>query len=668
MKNNAIPSSPKPRYLTKTRFKLAMECPTKLFYTGKDKVYANQKLDDSFLESLAEGGFQVGELAKCYFPGGHEIKTLDSEQAIQETNKLLQSDEVVIYEAAIRYEQLFIRADILIKKGSQIELVEVKAKSYDLAKDGDFIGSQGGIISKWEPYLLDAAFQKHVASRAFPKFTIRASLMLADKTVPCPTDGLNQKFKIIKESGNRKGATLITALSASELSEKILRIVNVDAVCKKLYDEPMQVANGPSTFFERIAWMAEHYARDEKINTPPSTVCAKCEFRAIAEDEAEGKKDGFRECWTRAFNWGPTEFKTPNVLDIWNFRGKSKLIAERRVTMADVTKEDIKPKPDKKPGISASERQWLQVEKTQKNDTSIWFDKSELRNEMRSWTFPLHFIDFETSRIAIPFNKGRHPYEIIAFQFSHHVMHSDGRVEHKGQYLNTKPGEFPNYDFMRALKQELENDEGSIFRYAPHENSTLVAIYKQLAADTKPPADAQSLKMFIQLITTSTKDFAEQWQGKRSMIDLWELVKRFYYAPDTNGSNSIKDVLPAVLAHSKFLQDQYSKPVYGAEGGIASKNFKNQIWIKLVDGHLIDPYKQLPKMFQDVSSRDFQKLSDLDDELAEGGAAMTAYARLQFEDVPDAARREIESALLRYCELDTLAMIMIYQAWVELAA
>jgi hypothetical protein len=247
-------------------------------------------------------------------------------------------------------------------------------------------------------------------------------------------------------------------------------------------------------------------------------------------------------------------------------------------------------------------------------------------------------------------------------------VHLDGRVEHKGQYLNTKPGEFPNFDFVRALKQELEDDEGSIFRYAPHENSTLAAIYKQLATDPKPPADAQSLKTFIKLITTSIKDSTEQWQGKRSMIDLWELVKRFYYAPDTNGSNSIKQVLPAILAHSKFLQDRYSKPIYGAVSGITSKNFKNQIWIKFNDGQLIDPYKLLPKMFQDVSGRDFQKLSDLDDELAEGGAAMTAYARLQFEDVPDAARREIESALLRYCELDTLAMVMIYQAWVELTA
>jgi hypothetical protein len=607
-------------------------------------------------------------LAKCYFPGGNEIKTLDYEESLGETNKLLQNEAVVIYEAAIRYEQYFIRADILVKKGNQLELIEVKAKSYDPDEDGDFIGARGGIKSKWEPYLLDAAFQKYVVSKAFPQFSIHASLMLADKTVLCPTDGLNQKFKIVKGPGNRKSASLSIPLTAADLSKKILCKVNVDAVCKKIYDEPLKIVAGPATFSERIAWMAEYYNRDEKIIYPPAPACAKCEFRATAEDEAEGKKDGFRECWARAFSWGLKEFKTPSVLDIWNFRGKTQMIAERRVTMADVTKNDINPKSDGKPGVSASERQWLQVEKNQKNDTSVWFDKSALRNEIKTWKFPLHFIDFETSRIAIPFNKGRHPYEIIAFQFSHHVVHLDGRVEHKGQYLNTKPGEFPNFDFVRALKQELEDDEGSIFRYAPHENSTLAAIYKQLATDPKPPADAQSLKTFIKLITTSIKDSTEQWQGKRSMIDLWELVKRFYYAPDTNGSNSIKQVLPAILAHSKFLQDRYSKPIYGAVSGITSKNFKNQIWIKFNDGQLIDPYKLLPKMFQDVSGRDFQKLSDLDDELAEGGAAMTAYARLQFEDVPDAARREIESALLRYCELDTLAMVMIYQAWVELTA
>jgi len=40
----------KARYLTKSRFKLAIECPTKLFYTGK-KNYRDLKQEDSFVHS-----------------------------------------------------------------------------------------------------------------------------------------------------------------------------------------------------------------------------------------------------------------------------------------------------------------------------------------------------------------------------------------------------------------------------------------------------------------------------------------------------------------------------------------------------------------------------------------------------------------------------------------
>ena len=54
-------------YLTKSRFKLALNCVTQLYYTGKKDVYADKNLDDDFLEALAKGGFQVGELAKYYF-------------------------------------------------------------------------------------------------------------------------------------------------------------------------------------------------------------------------------------------------------------------------------------------------------------------------------------------------------------------------------------------------------------------------------------------------------------------------------------------------------------------------------------------------------------------------------------------------------------------------
>ena len=49
------------RYLTKSRFKLAAECPSKLFYVGKPE-YIDRSVEDSFLAALAEGGYQVGDL------------------------------------------------------------------------------------------------------------------------------------------------------------------------------------------------------------------------------------------------------------------------------------------------------------------------------------------------------------------------------------------------------------------------------------------------------------------------------------------------------------------------------------------------------------------------------------------------------------------------------
>ena len=68
----------KVRYLTKSRFKKALECPGKLYYYGKDKYPSNFD-DNDFMMALAEGGFQVGELARYYYPGGHDIKALDYE-------------------------------------------------------------------------------------------------------------------------------------------------------------------------------------------------------------------------------------------------------------------------------------------------------------------------------------------------------------------------------------------------------------------------------------------------------------------------------------------------------------------------------------------------------------------------------------------------------------
>ena len=60
--------------LTKSRFKTALECPNKLFFTS-NKNYANNKSDDPFMKALAKGGFQVEELARIHYPNGIFIDT-----------------------------------------------------------------------------------------------------------------------------------------------------------------------------------------------------------------------------------------------------------------------------------------------------------------------------------------------------------------------------------------------------------------------------------------------------------------------------------------------------------------------------------------------------------------------------------------------------------------
>lgn len=122
-----------PETLTKSRFILGISCPQKLVYR-KDSSYRNLRNEDSFLKSLAEGGFQVGEFAKAHFPGGHDIATLDSASALAETNELLAQDEVTIFEAAIRWKNCFIRVDVLEKKGPLLRIHEVKAKSFSSAE------------------------------------------------------------------------------------------------------------------------------------------------------------------------------------------------------------------------------------------------------------------------------------------------------------------------------------------------------------------------------------------------------------------------------------------------------------------------------------------------------------------------------------------------------
>jgi hypothetical protein len=307
--------------------------------------------------------------------------------------------------------------------------------------------------------------------------------------------------------------------------------------------------------------------------------------------------------------------------------------------------------------ISPGERRVLQIRKVRGNDADYELRVDGLKKEMNSWNWPLHMIDFETSMVPLPFHKGQRPYSGIAFQFSHHTMQEDGTVTHANQYLAFEQGVFPNFEFVRKLKEALKG-EGSVFRYHRHENTFLTYIKGQLEAGQGELSEDERRELidFISSITTN---------GERDMIDLHKLTSQYYYSPKMKGSISLKQVLPAIIADSPYLRERYSlSGVYGKDLLIKSMNFDDHVWITPEKGN--DPYKTLPRVFEEWDPETLDGLVVDMEHLADGGAAMTAYNYLQYSHLPESQREKIKDALLRYCELDTLAMVMLVEGWREM--
>lgn len=648
------------KVLTKSRYKLGLECPNKLFYTRKPS-YADQKKEDSFLQALAEGGFQVEELARMHFPGGHLLEGDDGnyKKLAAETAVLMEKENVVIYEAAFLFENLFVRTDILVKKGNKIQLIEVKSKAYDPNEENLFTWKRGGLKSEWKPYLFDIAFQGYVLHHCYPTFELSCWIMMADKSKSATVNGLNQFFRISKNAANRTGI-IRKVNSLEEIGNSVLGMINISELIYQIWNnDPMPLEN--ISFRQSIQLLKNAYLQDNFLRWPPAfSACKNCEYKTTTNDP-ETLRSGLRECFTELLGWADKDFERPNIMQIWNFRKGSNLFKNGIYFMDQLAESqlDIKYDPNY---LSNSERQWIQIERTLENSREVFLKKDNLLQVMNSWTFPLHFIDFETSAVALPFHVGRRPYEQIAFQFSHHMLHEDGSIEHATEFLQTKAGVFPNFEFIRSLKAALEKDEGTIFRYSHHENTIVLAIRDQLAYSDEP--DAEVLTEFIERISNNKSSDAVKRTGSRNMVDLCDIVIRYYYDPRTNGSNSMKQVLPAMLQSSPYLREKYRKPIRALR--MTSKNFsEDHCWISDND-FAADPYKSLPPIFEEWDEGQLENLVSELEEITDGGAALTAYAKLQFTDMSDEERNSINAALKKYCELDTLGMVMLYEGLREL--
>ena len=612
------------KYLTKTNFKKGIECPIKLTpeYKSSDK-------SNDFLSALADGGFQAEELSRLHFKDGILV-TGPNHHAVSKTNELLKKGDCVIYEAAFLNDNLFVKTDILVKSGNLIKVIEVKAKSFDSSEKKIFTNTNGSIRREWKSYLFDLAFQTSVVQKCFPDYEVESYLMLADKSKKASVDGLNQLFQMTGK--NTRTGIDVKVNSIAEIGDPIMEEVNLTQLIHDIISKDFHTIHG-LPFNQVVKNFTELYVNEKEINWKHYNghVC--------------------RDCWMQQFNI--SDYLRPNIYELWNFKKQKKLFKSNIFFLDQLHHQDFQDTCDTH--LTVQNRQWLQIKKRVQQSLNekvdFYLDVENLKENMMQWKFPLHFIDFETCTSALPFTKGRHPYEQIAFQYSHHIIFSDGTIEHKSEYINAEPGKFPNYDFVRKLKQDLDSDRGSIFKYATHENSILNAIYDQLTDSDE--VDKTELMDFIISITNKKENNKLVRKGDRDMIDMWDLVKKYFYHPYMKGSNSIKVVLPTIIKICEYVKKKYSKPI--DQINLTSLNFSNEHrWIK--EGY-IDPYDSLP-------NPDYSEVNNpigMINKLNNGGDALIAYAKIQYVEMSSAEREIIKQSLLKYCELDTLAMVMIYE-------
>jgi hypothetical protein len=124
--------------------------------------------------------------------------------------------------------------------------------------------------------------------------------------------------------------------------------------------------------------------------------------------------------------WKVGHKRNSNILDIWDLRDK-KLISDKILFKDQLNEETLNVKDDLGK-FSRTARQWEQVKKEVASEKTFEVFRDELKSSISTLVYPLHFIDFETSMVALPFNENQRPYEQIAFQFSHHVYYQDGRI------------------------------------------------------------------------------------------------------------------------------------------------------------------------------------------------------------------------------------------------
>ena len=219
------------------------------------------------------------------------------------------------------------------------------------------------------------------------------------------------------------------------------------------------------------------------------------------------------ECDAKAYCW-KTQRNIPDysAFNIFNLGSNKQIeLYEQGIVAIEDIPDDFK--------MTAIQKQ--KVDNWKSQTTAI--DAENIKSFVETLSYPIYHLDFETFQQAIPQWKGISPYQQIPFQYSLHIEHSDGRLEHK-EFLGAN-GVDPRYELARQLVEDIPKDVTVLAYNMSFEKG----VNAKLAA--------------------SFPEFADHLlQINENIIDLmFPFQKQHYVTPEMRGSYSIKYVLPSLV-------------------------------------------------------------------------------------------------------------------------
>lgn len=616
-------------YFTKHLFGAGIKCPQKLYYYSQN--YPQDQRAVPFIRHAVFNKRLLKSLARSVFPDGIFVNEDSVSEASAKTYQLLEQETAIVFDAVFTDQQMMARLPIVQKKASVFSLFHVQSKTFD-SPSYSITDQHDNIHGKWKKYLLDFAYQAYLVRQCNPNCKIQTILVLPEKHGKSTQNNLPQRLW----QSNYNGQTADVNPKNQQLLAKIDVRKHIDRIWNS---SAFADANLPrSTFKKSLCFLRDQYLEGKESDFEVGNKCKKCEFRLAKNQEVVDEKNGFKQCWTE----GSLEINANNE-HIFDLIGSTQQwIANGIYQQKDIPVEDVIALhniEDSENRISNDMRQSLQVHKAKGRDVPDEIMRPRLADQLQQWQYPLHFLDFEAGNYAVPMRAHRSPYHTLLFQFSCHTLYKDGRQEHH-QWLAGQKEEYSNYELVRQLMQLPDINSGTIVQYSNFERYALKSIRKELKKDAAEIADSERLTKWLDQILKTNK--ANGANGA-TIVDISKLVKRYYYNCRMNGSLGVKAVLKSIMKYSSFLKEKYQKPY-------SSNNFDDMIWWQPAsNGNARNPYGLLEQGSAEGIKR--------------GAEAMVVYGRLMCRDMSDDRRGELRKSLLKYCELDTLAMVMIFEHW-----